>query len=448
MLLLLGLDPVFACGTWFATDHANERYLQVLVHSVSFRAEGQRFGEPAFRIEGDTPATLHTDTLRFDGDTLVWRGLPVGSLGPDTLTLVDRTLTLTALEDDAERATWALELADDTPLLTASASALCQDELEPSLDEQQDEVRRRAALIWAWTVLEHPSLGYPLHLSIDDLPYQTKPGGPTETDPAEQDAVTEQLLATLADTPASIFVNCAWVRDELLTAWHEAGHTVGNHQDRHLSLWKGDAAAWAEGVGTCHARLASALPEPPTWFRYPYLHRGEAEARVAGEAALAAHGLQAAPISVATSEWLLAFFYDAALAAGDAELQADLAAAYVAHLRETASYARSRATSLLGREAAQVTLLHVNRLTARHLDEALPLLAADGARFVDLHTATGDPAYALPQQALGPGSASWWDRVDPLPDGQVSGFSTAEGELRAAFGDRVRALQEPPVEGE
>ncbi len=346
-----------------------------------------------------------TDLLRLEGDRLVWRGLSIGTRTGTTLTLPGRT-------------------------------------------EELPDAGDCAVLTRAWTLLEDPSTGYPLHLSLDDLPYQTKPGGPTEVDPAQQDQVTQELLATLAHTPSSVFVNCAWVRDELVTAWADAGHTVGNHHDRHLSLWKGDTEAWTAGVGTCHDRLAAVLPTPPTWFRYPYLHRGEDQARAAGEAALAVHGLAAAPISVATTEWLLAFFYDAALEAGDTELQADLVAAYVAHLRATATYARTRATALLGREAAQVTLLHVNRLTANHLDDALPLLALDGARFVDLPPAAADPVYALPQQATGPGSASWWDRVDPLPDGQTSGFSTADRELREAFGDRVRALEEPPVESE
>lgn len=261
-------------------------------------------------------------------------------------------------------------------------------------------------------------------LTIDDFPYQTLPGGaPAVTDPAERARVHRALASTLASrsAPATVFVNCGHVApDEVATlaAWRDAGIGLGNHTWSHRGVRAGETDAWAEDLGRCdtwlreHLHAGGAIP-----FRYPYLRQGtDVATREAVAVAVRAAGERPAPVTLSTSEWLLAERYDAAVARGDAALQAELAAEYVAHMVGTVRLGRAWAREGLGRDVPHVTLVHVNRLTADHLGAALDAMRADGVELVPLDDALADEIYARPSGWVG-GSMSWLGHVGPLPAG-------------------------------
>jgi hypothetical protein len=181
------------------------------------------------------------------------------------------------------------------------------------------------------------------------------------------------------------------------------------------------------------------------FFRFPYLRYGRTpEFHAAADSKLSSLGYRVAHVSAATSEWLLAGYYDEALKKGDGPLLRELSTAYVEHMRDTLHTARDLAEKKTGRDIAQITLAHVNRLAADHLGEVLTALRADGFRFVTLEEALRDPVYSQKDAYVGGCGCSWLARIaPPLTREDPYPFGDYEVELRARFEARVKALTVP-----
>jgi peptidoglycan/xylan/chitin deacetylase (PgdA/CDA1 family) len=280
-------------------------------------------------------------------------------------------------------------------------------------------------------------------LTLDDLPYQTAgKGQPAVDDPARWRATNAAILSSLASrqVPATVFVNCGWVGEasDLIATWQGAGFALGNHTAHHVDADRLSLDAWTDEVLSCEADLArwgSAGPHP---FRYPYLRRGSTPAdRDARLSALAAHGLTAAPVTVATTEWLLAAAYDDALAAGDTARAAAIGDRYVLHMREALATAHAMAHDKAGHAVDQIALAHINQLNADHLGAVIEAAQADGWTWIGLDDALDDPIYAQPDEYAGRGGISWLARVPPAITG---GGSYWFGEEEARLQRWVEAL--------
>jgi peptidoglycan/xylan/chitin deacetylase (PgdA/CDA1 family) len=273
-------------------------------------------------------------------------------------------------------------------------------------------------------------------ITLDDL------GATAESSAPE---ISERILRALAveNAPVAVFVNCRSLESRTLRLWQQAGATFGNHTATHLDL---DAAGaddvWWRDVETCDARLQGELHERVGFFRYPYLRYGNtAEARETAARRLAGLGYSIAHVTAATSEWLLADYYQRAVESGDAALASELAVAYVAHLTDTLEAARDWAIRKTGQDIRQITLAHVNRLAADHLAEALAALRARGWQFVSLKDALSDPVYSLPDAYTGGCGCSWLARIAPaLRPGETYVFGEFEAQIRQRFEQRVQAL--------
>lgn len=279
-------------------------------------------------------------------------------------------------------------------------------------------------------------------ITIDDL-------GATEE--SSELALSQQLLATLrtAGAPVAVFINCKALDLTTLLAWQRAGATIGNHTQTHLSVDAVDASgawnseAWWSDVRSCHETLGQTLGRPVTYFRFPYLRYGnEPERRRFAAEKLGTLDYTVAHVTAATSEWLLAQYYDTAKRERDETLAAEIADAYVAHMRESLRAARSMAHAKVGRDIAQITLLHVNRLAGDHLPRVLSSMKADGYAFVSLEAALADSVYALEDGYVGNCGCSWLARIPPTVrrgDGYV--FGDYEDQIRARFAARIALLE-------
>ena len=83
---------------------------------------------------------------------------------------------------------------------------------------------------------------------------------------------------------------------------------------------------------------------------------------------------------------------------------------YVRYMAEVFAFYEGLSRSVLEREPPQVLLLHANALNADWLDELATMIAARGYRAVTLDEALRDPAYALPDEYVGPRGPSWLER--------------------------------------
>ena len=272
-------------------------------------------------------------------------------------------------------------------------------------------------------------------VTIDDLPWVGKPTADGRS------AGTDRMVAALKahGVPALGLVTCGnrGGSNDLLQRWLDAGFELGNHSWSHHDLQKTDPDVWLDDVRRCDAALRELTGAAPRWFRYPYLHVGpDLETRDRVEAALTGElGYRIARVSVDNHEWKLAQLYGAAVEAGDAGLQAELAEAYVAHMVSAVRNFRQLAKDKLGRDVAHTLLLHSNALAADHLDAVLTALEAEGAVWISTEEAGADPVYAMPTKHVGKWGVSWLYRVEPYSEERPWDDRTWE-ELKERFAGR------------
>jgi len=239
---------------------------------------------------------------------------------------------------------------------------------------------------------------------------------------AEAEAITVKLLGHLRalGIPAIGFVNEGKLHaapevsgqlTALLEAWLDAGFELGNHTYSHMRLFNNPLEQVQADVlrGERQTRrLLTARGLRPRYFRHPTLNTGpDLETKEAFERFLTVHGYLVAPVTIDNDEYLYALAYDRTRARGDSGVVGRLRADYVRYMEETFRFYEALSDSLLGRQPAQVLLLHANALNADVLPALAAMAAGRGYRFVSLEEALRDPAYGLPDRYVGSRGPSW-----------------------------------------
>lgn len=251
--------------------------------------------------------------------------------------------------------------------------------------------------------------------TFDDLPVSRS------VSLADNQAITTRLLAHIrtATIPAIGFVNerkleTGASQTALLEAWLDAGADLGNHGYAHRRLYDYSLQEVEADVlrgERVIKRLLSARGRRPRYFRHPTLNTGtDAATKQAFERFLAEHGYSVAPVTIDNDDYLYALAYDHARARADTTLMKRLGTDYVRYMDATFAFYESLSVALLGREPAQVLLLHANALNSDYLGDVARTIAARGYRFVSLDDALQDPAYTLPDRYVGPRGPSWLQR--------------------------------------
>jgi peptidoglycan/xylan/chitin deacetylase (PgdA/CDA1 family)/ketosteroid isomerase-like protein len=257
----------------------------------------------------------------------------------------------------------------------------------------------------------------PLLVTVDDLPIASG----LHADPAERRRITQGLLAALAKhrVPAVGLVTWSNMKDAgdraLLDQWLAAGHELGNHSDRHLSLTATDAEAWLADVERAREEIDAFLRASGRalrFFRFPFLREGDTEAKVdAARAWLVRTGQRNLTVTIDDQDWSFEQPWVKAERAGDEAALATVSQDYLASLRLSVRHHERSGDTLLGRVAPQVLLLHANAVGAAHWDRLFTWLEQTGHRFATADEVLGDPAFAdLPRLPATHGF-SLWDRL-------------------------------------
>lgn len=294
-------------------------------------------------------------------------------------------------------------------------------------------------LLWVPLAAAQSAVQRTMAITFDDLPYASVPS----EDDAALAKMTARLLHPLraAAIPAVGFVNESRLyregslvpaRVDLLQAWLDAGHELGNHTHSHVSLNRVPLDAFTANLlqgETVTRPLAQAAGRPLRWFRPPYLHLGQTAAvRAQFDAFLAARGYRVAPVTVNHSEWVFAVAYSRAQTQGNAEAAQRIAEAYLPYMEAELARAEQLALDRFGRPIPHVLLLHANALNADHVGALAARLQQRGYRFVTLDAALQDSAYATPLGTTLIEGESWlehWARAAGLRPEQppaVPGF--------------------------
>lgn len=299
-----------------------------------------------------------------------------------------------------------------TVSLYLAAVPACAQDREPVPDRQSADAQSLAP------VATPAAPERTVAVTFDDLPGVVRGGLPV------LQAVTARLLGHIraADIPAIGFVNEDKLavageeaqRTALLDQWLETGSELGNHTYSHPSLYRTPLADYQADVlrgERVTTRLLANRGERPRYFRHPFLNTGpDLKTKEAFERFLDEYGYAVAPVTIDNDEWLYAAAYTSAIAQGDSALMRRIGNDYVRYMDETFAFYEQLSRNLLGREPAQVLLLHANAVNADYLDELVIMMKARGYRFVSLGEALGDPAYDLPDRYAGRSGLSWLQR--------------------------------------
>jgi len=254
-------------------------------------------------------------------------------------------------------------------------------------------------------------------ITIDDLPAASA----HSMTGAEINEMTAKLLAALQKekAPAVGFVNERKLykfgevddRIKALNQWLDAGFELGNHTFGHTSLNNVTLQAWEEDVmrGETVTRILLAQHHMKMrYLRHPYLDTGrDLQTRRDAEAFLAARGYRIAPVTMDAWDWQFAGVYEDARKRGDAGLQQQVVASYLAYTGQVFDYYEKLSRDLFGYEPRQVLLLHGSWLEADHITDLLDVLRKRGYEFVSLHDALADAAYSSPDEYVGEEGAGW-----------------------------------------
>jgi len=271
-------------------------------------------------------------------------------------------------------------------------------------------------------------------VTFDDLP--GPPGGLVSNDVAGLRENTRKLLATLSErhVPVVGFVNegklfvegegpaDAEARKAVLKTWVDAGFELGNHTYSHRSLNSTPLDAFEADVRRGEPVTLSLLAERGKtlrYFRHPFLQVGlELDKRRAFEAFLADRGYTVAPVTVDNDDYVYAAVYADALRRGDPGFAAKVAADYLRYMDSVFAFVEGVSRALLGREVAQVLLVHASALNADHFGGLARVMEARGYRFVPLEEALQDEAYRRPDTYVGGWGISWlhhWELTSEKP---------------------------------
>jgi uncharacterized protein (TIGR02246 family) len=202
---------------------------------------------------------------------------------------------------------------------------------------------------------------------------------------------------------------------ELLESWLRAGHELGNHTDRHLSLTSNDAETWIADGERARERLDAFLRERRRrlrFFRFPFLREGDSEAKLdAARAWLARTGQRNLTVTVDDQDWSFEEPWVDAERAGDRAALARIAEDYLAALRLSVRHHEEHGDDLLGRRSPQILLLHANAVGAANWDRLFAWLEETGHRFAGADELLADPVFSELPRVTATHGFSLWDRL-------------------------------------
>lgn len=240
-------------------------------------------------------------------------------------------------------------------------------------------------------------------MTFDDLPYVNEGA---EAPVAAAIAANRRIARALrqARIPATGFVNEDKLQAlgpaglRLLAEWNKGLLALGNHGYRHFDSNTLDIEGIEREIvkGEAIIRpMAASVGRGVPFFRFPYNHVGDTEARrVAIGQLLSRHGYALAASTIDTSDYLFNSAYEHAIAARDTVMARRIERAYIDYSRVQIAYYDQLDRKVLGREVPAILDLHLNRLNAATIRPLIGLFRSAGYGFVSLARAQADPAYA------------------------------------------------------
>jgi hypothetical protein len=225
----------------------------------------------------------------------------------------------------------------------------------------------------------------------------------------------ERILETLkkSEIKGALYVAAKFIESEadknLLKAWGEAGHMIGNHTFNHIPF---DSKVTAEEEIREIIKAEDILKSFSGFkksFRFPMLTEGDtAEKRDQVRTWLRHQDYTVGSVTIDTSDWYIDQRMREKIAKDPKTDLKKYRSYYLNHLWENAQYYNDLSKRVLGREVKHTLLVHFNLLNAIFLGDALAMFKSRGWKLIDAEEAFKDPAFAKLPNSLPSGQSLIW----------------------------------------
>jgi peptidoglycan/xylan/chitin deacetylase (PgdA/CDA1 family) len=205
-----------------------------------------------------------------------------------------------------------------------------------------------------------------------------------------------------------------------IAAYVAAGHVIANHSNSHRRLSAMSIDDYLADIDAAEVWLKG-RPGYRPWFRFPFLDEGgkDMAKRDALRAGLAARGLRNGYVTAESSDWHLEALTRQAVQAKKKIRRKALGELYVTWHVEAANFADAMMQKVVGRQPAQMLLLHETDLAALYIGDLVRALRRDGWTVVSADAAYADPiGAAMPDTPAANGTlteALAWQAGIPAP---------------------------------
>ncbi|MFC6272015.1 polysaccharide deacetylase family protein [Pseudoalteromonas fenneropenaei] len=270
-----------------------------------------------------------------------------------------------------------------------------------------------------------------ISITFDDVPIH----GEFALSPQSLANINHKILDTLKkyNIKATGFVNEGHLKDnakllqELLSAWQQHGHELGNHTFSHISYHQNDLNTYLtdiqKGAATTQIVLGKVKQK---FFRPPYLHAGSTdEAQLMLDEGLHKLGLQLVPVTMENADYVFDAPYTNKLESKNLSEANTYKKQYLEFTERRLDFYESASAKMFDQPVPHILMLHVNQLNADSLDSILMSLQSRGYQFQSLEQTLQQPIYAQPTQAFKFG-IHWLFRWDKSKDKKVNWASEPE----------------------
>jgi peptidoglycan/xylan/chitin deacetylase (PgdA/CDA1 family) len=230
------------------------------------------------------------------------------------------------------------------------------------------------------------------------------------------DERTQAILGTLKarSVKAALFVVGRNIDsdegNQLLKAWDDAGHLIGNHTYSHRSYNNPVMQATAYSQDILRAEeLLKEFPRFKKYFRFPLLKQGETAAmRDAMRKFLSEHRYRNGHVTIDNSDWIVDQRLTRRLKANPSVDVVPYRDFYLEHMWTRAQYYDSLAHKVLGRPVRHTLLIHFNLLNGLFLGDLMDMFKNKGWQFIDAEEAFTDPVFKEQPKVVPAGESIVW----------------------------------------
>jgi peptidoglycan-N-acetylglucosamine deacetylase len=197
---------------------------------------------------------------------------------------------------------------------------------------------------------------------------------------------------------------------DIVAAWNQAGHLIGNHtySHRNFNAPETDVKTYSDDVLRAEALLKD-YPRFRKYLRFPMLNEGDTpEKRDGMRSFMTQNGYRNGHVTIDNSDWAIDQRLTARL---KKDPNADLKPYrdfYLEHMWARAEYYDSLASRVAGRTVKHTILVHFNLLNGLFLNDMIRMLKGKGWQPIDAEEAYGDSVFLAQPKVLPAGQSLIW----------------------------------------